>query len=594
MTAHHPRPIAQAGAIALLAVCVALLLPAGASAATATTPNACQLSYDGSYREQTGTVTADAAILGGGASVTPGQTVRQEAGSFDLEFPDGLIRDAYGAGFLREGANTIEATAWIVLEATNTAEGTKLFGPYTIEATTTVTAGSPNDGSPYQSHTPLQYTRPPLEQTDWTAAGGDVRIAQAPAGAFEEPLPLGPELNGAPAPRQPGGSLVLRYEFPDASGSPSIYADCQPGTSTGDEIDDDQGPEVAPGTATPFASFDGPLNVSCISEAGEPAREIEFATLALSASGFAPTYDSGASYTLTGARIAGTIPEEVVDTLDGAAGESRPYSLWATIAATGTSQPQQTVRIDSTYTAGSPLAFDLPLPPTTWTPSGNDPLVFRVAGQTPGAVDGGYVPYGSLTLRFGPAGAAQTLDCVRGAVAVTGSAPYSPLGREGSAGRYTIRPNATNPVLASATSTTPQDKPGDTPTDTPRVTPDPRVDPPPPPRPNPRGLGGIVSKRMTAKGRVARVVLACARVRRRCDGTIKVRTVTKIGKQRRAVDVGRAIRYSLRGGDRVSVRFDLSRPLRRALRRDAIRVAVTLTGKGGSKSTKRMTLAAAS
>ena len=133
-------------------------------------------------------VTIDTAVTPAG-EVIPGDAVRTDAGTVDIELPSYLARFGYAVGLLQPGDNELPVSVWAAIRATNTAERVRLVGPITTTARTTITA-DPTDGR-FISATPWTYTTPVVPALDWTAVGGDMVVSQAAAGAITQQLPVG-------------------------------------------------------------------------------------------------------------------------------------------------------------------------------------------------------------------------------------------------------------------------------------------------------------------------------------------------------------------------------------------------------------------
>lgn len=628
------------------ALALALLAPATASAATAITPNACLNSADvvDTYRQQSGTIIAASSLVAdpdhpSTTAALAGQQVHLGAGTFDFEIPEYLIKDGYAVGLLNAGPNTIEVKAWVAVQATNTVEGVQLIGPVTTQATTTVTVHPGDDA--YESSTPPAYTPPTLPQTTWTATGGDIVFSQAAGGAIGM-LPL----------QQPGGgmrtvvgSLVVQMFFNGGTAVNSVF-DCQPGEVVSEEYEG-IGSTFRVKPAVPVDSEAGPQNVTCVNEVGRfGTRELDPATVELTADPFPADYVEGSPFTLTGTRMKIALSPATVKSLaefaDGGTrlitpDESYPLTIWVTLAGANTTQGTQTLRVTTTYalheiSAGvwEAAAITIDLPNTTWSPTGGGELRFS-AGQ-PGSMPaqafvgpptggpGGAIvtstynasPYGSVVLRPGTEANPMTLDCSQAWFVIHDAAiAYSSLGRlappNGSGGRYEIK---SYPFLPALTEQPPIAPPPPPPPPPPPVTPPP-VPPPPPPPPVPpppapqpppppppavAGAGSVGSTKLKrdGKGRV-KVLVRCPKTAAiACAGTFRVRSAAKVrlGTRRsKVITIVVDRRYGVAAGKTATFTLPLSRDATIALRaRRTLQVVVSLKPATGKTVTKRLTL----
>ncbi len=624
MTVPSSPALRLAGLVAAAVALVlgALALAAPASAATATTPNACRYSIDGLWRDMPLEVTTTTSVLPDArypspTEAIPGLTVRSATGTFDVELPDYLARFGYGLGLLKPGPNTVQADVWLAVRGTNTKERTRVVGPVTLSATTTIDA-DPSSGD-FIGATPWSYSTPVLPQFDWLAVGGDVAISQAGPGTLPV-LPVGP--NDAPRALTGSAAIQLTFTTSPVVPSPSLYLDCQPGTTTGIEFDF-SGTGFAPLAPVAAATVPGPQNLLCLNDAGRQRtgtqadfpggqnRELDPLRAVVSAPGAATTFTPGATWTLPAGRLTTTLSPGTVATLgrfpDGggalvAPGATYPVTAWVTLAASNTAEGTRTLQVTGSWTpqpaatpvtASSPwqaaeIGFDLPA--TAWTPTGAGPVVVTLAppgttapitvtGPASGGPAGPVVgtafaqsPYGSVVLRLGTAANPASLDCVTGAVDVDDAGiAWSNAGRgappAGSAGRYAIDSNLDTPAIAVATAAV-----------IPPAPPAPPVVPAPPaPAPviTPGRLTG--SRLLVTRNRVA-LTVSCQGRTTACRGVLRVRTATKVkvGRRKAAlVTVVTARRYSVAAGRRAVLRFPLTaraRQLMAATRQVRVRV----------------------
>ncbi|MGD9570439.1 MAG: hypothetical protein AB7V62_00965 [Thermoleophilia bacterium] len=624
ITALPARLLALVAAAAAV-IAAGLALAAPAAAATATTPNACRYSIDGLWRDMPLEVTTSVSILPdprypSPTEVVPGLTVRSATGTFDVDLPDYLARFGYGLGLLKPGPNTVQADVWLAVRATNTKERTRVVGPVTISATTTIDA-DPSSGD-FIGATPWSYSAPVLPQFDWLAVGGDVAISQAGPGTLPV-LPVGP----GDAPRALTGSAAIQLTFTSSPvvPSPSLYLDCQPGATTGIEFDF-SGDGFAPQAPAVAATAAGPQNLLCLNDAGRQRvglqadfpggqnRELDPLRAVVSAPGAAATFTPGATWTLPAGRLTTTLSPGTVATLgrfpDGggalvAPGATYPVSAWVTLAAANTAEGTRTLQVTGSWTpqpaampvtSSSPwqaaeIAFDLP--PTTWTPTGAGPVVVTLAppastapitvtgpasGGPAGPVAGTTFtasPYGSVVLRLGTGANPAALDCVTGAVAIDdGGIVWSNAGRgappAGSAGRYAIDANLDTPAIAVATAASPAP---------PAPPAQPVVPAPPAPVPlvTPGRLAG--SRLLVTRNRVA-VTVSCQGRTTACRGVLRIRTAgkVKVGRRKAArITVVAPRRYSVAAGRRAVLRIALTPRARQLMTaRRQVRVRVEL------------------
>lgn len=300
----------------------AAFLLAWAAAPAQAASNACNFSVDDYW------TSIEVTLAGAGTpqtDVVPGDTVTLTGATASAVLPAYMAQLGYNVGILKPGENLIPVKVWVALQATNTLERVQLVGPVAVEARTTITT-APN--GEFLGATPITYTPPALPTTTWTAAGGDVALSQAPAGAITQRLPIGPD----DALRAVKGSAVILADL-----SPVRFSmDCQPGHGN----DTGTGPVVEPPAA--FDTRPGPRNQTCLDAAN--LRSFE----AVAFSGRAFSYTAGQPFTLSGLR---------------ATGADR-----VTLRGNGTAESTQTVP------GGA-------VPDTVWTPSGTGPITFT---QAPG------------------------------------------------------------------------------------------------------------------------------------------------------------------------------------------------------------------
>lgn len=230
-----------------------------------------------------------------GTEADPGRTISVAGNPIQVALASNLPKFGYQAGLLVAGLNTINAKVWVAVQATNTAEGVQVQGPFDVTATTTIEIDPGSDA--YVSDNGFQYTNPTLPHSTWTAVGGDVAFSQAGPNTLGT-LPVGP----GGANRTVAGSVVIQANLENDI---SFYMDCQPGATQDVNPNDGAGPTFQPATATSFDAIAGPRNVTCLSAQGRLAsgaaahlpagvtREIDPIGIELSATGNAPQATEG-------------------------------------------------------------------------------------------------------------------------------------------------------------------------------------------------------------------------------------------------------------------------------------------------------------
>ncbi|WP_157591992.1 hypothetical protein [Solirubrobacter soli] len=489
-------------------ITLVLVLALAAPASAATTPNSCRYSYDTLYRDMPVQLSGAAPDV---ASAVPGDTIHTAQGTAGVELPSYLASFGYAVGLLHEGRNDIPVKVWIAVRATNTAERVQVVGPIAVTATTVITV-DPADDNRFLSAAPFAYTTPVVPALTWTAAGGDVVVSQAHAGSITTQLPVG--TNGAL--RTVTGSAVIDAQF---AGGASIYMDCRPGRTTGIEFDF-AGPSYEPGPATPVATVAGPKNLMCI----RPDKTLVPVRGLLHVDGAPAEFTVGTPYVL---------PPATLET-DTAAG------AWsALVAASNTAERTQFVNGDG---------------PTTWTPTGEGPIEFRLAPP----ID---VASGSVLVGDG-------LKCVPGALSQDLAFTY----------------NLDTPVFARAVDSA-KPAPSVTPTPTPVAT----VAPTPTPTPTPRfkaPAGEVASTRLTSRGGKVELRIRCPSGSATCRGKITVETISK---PKRALTTRAS--YTIAPGRQRTITLKLSQAGRDAVKRQrSVKVRVTIATGAGVTATRRVTL----
>lgn len=422
----------------VLLIAVAALLMGAAPARAAT--NACNFSVDDYW------TSIDVALTGTGTpqtDVLPGDTVTLTGATAAAALPAYLAQVGYNTGILKAGENQIPVKVWVALQATNTLERTQLVGPVAIQARMTITTGP---GGAFVSATPITYTPPALPATTWTAAGGDLALSQAPAGAITQRLPIGPD----DALRTVKGSAVILADL-----SPVRFSmDCQPGRGN----DTGTGPIVA--APAPFDTRPGPLNQSCVDAGGSTHS---FASVTFT--GPVLEYAAGVPFTLRGVRADGADRVTIRGT-----GTVEGTQTVAAARAAGAARTGAARR--GAIGSASPLGD---VPDTVWTPSGTGPIAFT---QAPGL--------GSVLI--------GDRRCVNGIVRPDG----------------TVVDNPAPPVFATATIPPPPPPPVvEPPPAVVPVTPTPTATPSPKPKPA-TGRVSVRSTRLTLKRGKVKLQLACS------------------------------------------------------------------------------------
>jgi Calx-beta domain/K319L-like, PKD domain len=237
-------------AVAVLAFAAAavLFLPAGsASAASATTSNACANSVTANFSQIGVTTSGDDGLT----SVVPGGTTTTTGLSQSAAIPGDIFVAGYNLGLLTAGVNNVPANVRSTIEATNTVEGqqnTNTVGGTppngSVSVTTTITDpdGTPGTGDETATDASFSVT---YDDLTWTAgASGTIDYRQ-------QSIPTAPPTNAS-------NSLLINALV---GGIFTVTFRCAPGTVTGPD----------PGVITlidPAGSFDttagclGPTGIS--------------------------------------------------------------------------------------------------------------------------------------------------------------------------------------------------------------------------------------------------------------------------------------------------------------------------------------------
>lgn len=233
------RVVSSVVVIALLATGVVLFDAAGAepaAAASAEVQNGCRYSIDNKDRNVAVTLTG----TGSPRKVAPGDDVVLDGASLSAELPPWVPQYLYQGGLLSAGDNTVAATVWIAIEATNTEEGVQIV-EVPVEGHTTITPADPTNPLSTATATPLAVANAAIPSTTWHPTGGAIAFRQAGPGALAS-TPVGGTT--------PIGSMFLMATLSNGSTSITVKLDCRPGTV------DTETPPYAFVPATSWAAFD--------------------------------------------------------------------------------------------------------------------------------------------------------------------------------------------------------------------------------------------------------------------------------------------------------------------------------------------------
>lgn len=639
----------------------AFAFAAPASAGTIDTANACRYNVDGGWRDHRMPLTGVVTAVAGDLSRDPSQAVAGETLSLRVTpsspalIPDWIRREGFDRGFFRAGVNEFPVEMWFAIEGSNTVEGIQVRkvtanGRLVIRTNPDGSYRESDGGNPDESQDGFRLTDLPAIDTTWSAKGGRVEFRQASGGGLVR--------GGAEIPGVHGGSYtaegsILARVVGVAGEDSTLLLDCEPGVTTEGEGELHDGRRRY--QAKPFATVSVPGSV-CIDRFGRERldREIAGRGIELVREGDPQSAVAGQPLVLDGTRLEVELPREDVlemyrqtgpsATLIAAAGRhSYPLTGRVAIRATGTREGTQAVAVNGSWTidvdqpAGTsdrrdpgvtlrdladpsreqtgPVRLTVTLPSTTWTPTGDGPVGFSLAGPgtagplavvDPGVLPGGrddaftIHPYGAVLLRQGTDREGLDLDCLNGRIDVTGSTAYStrgnlPAAQGGSAGRYSLAAREADPFyvapLTVVDGPAPDGSGGGGPS-TPPLLGGGGFAPPPVLRPT-------AAKPTAKRLRVASTALrrsGTTRVRVRvanptaktARGSVRLRTTARvrIGGKRRIVTVARTT-YAIRAARTATVSLRLTADGRRLLAtRRSLEVRVELAPRGGSSVTR--------
>ncbi|MGD9697139.1 MAG: hypothetical protein AB7V42_15930 [Thermoleophilia bacterium] len=353
--------------LAAAALATAATAAGPATGATVVTPNACQYSYDGYWRNIPVTLEGTAP-----ATASPGATITTSGQATSAELPTWLGATGYQFGLFALGTNDFPATVWVAVQATNTAERIQTVR---LETTAHVTISLNELGQPQASA--ITYDPILLPNFDWRSTRGPVEVRQAPAGSLP-PIPVGPG-GGL---QKPDGSFYIRAEL----GALNLGLDCLPGAFTAD------GGSHSNQTAAPYASVD----VRAFDVIGDGAALADDRVDVRITGDDQPSGQPGQARTIQ-PTVTYTLSDAYLDDLDLPQG-TQPISLdvSAAIDGGGTAPARQvaTTRLTGAVTVGGagdaagPVTLSGALSPTSWTPlAGATALTFSAGpvGSLPGA-----------------------------------------------------------------------------------------------------------------------------------------------------------------------------------------------------------------
>lgn len=530
-------------AVALLLLAGALVAPASSAAATfpdTEFENQCQYSYDRYWRPVPmifgGRLTNGSGTeLAPGAQLAVGDTVRLEGGTVSAILPSWITTFAFEAGMIPLGDGEIPVTAYLALEATNTAEGVRAPIKLDTVARTHVVLG-PN-GLVDESLSSVLVDKAPLPVQTWTATGGEIQVRQGLAESLP-PLPVGH--NGAPV--NVRGSLYVDAALTFPSGEEyHLYLDCLQGAQV------DEGSthtDVISGSLASFAvpGFSGEVGGAPLTGPVDADLRYGGPLLRVAQNGSASLDGASLRVRLTEAQRTAWLGNATTARVTGTVNLAGARSVLATRPAA----VDQTVTIP----AAGPVTVNLPLAATQWTAATADGIDIR--GDR------------TIVLDATVNGAPRRLTLTR--ISATDPYPFARFLR-----------------------------PGPPPTPMPDRTPDPQPTPvptasptPPPAPPKQAGVAKVRSSSLKVKSNRVSAQLSCTG-ETTCTGTVTLRTAAKV--KRKYVTLTRSAKYSIAAGKRVTVRLTLSAAGKKHLRgKRRLSVAVDVKPATGKTVTKKLTL----
>ncbi|MBE2314561.1 hypothetical protein DVA67_001125 [Solirubrobacter sp. CPCC 204708] len=460
-----------------------------------------------------------------------------EGGTVSALLPSWMAEFAYTNNMIPLGDGSLDVRAWLALEATNTAEGVK--SPIVLDTVARSHVELGPSGVVDESRSWIGVENAQLPALKWTATGGEVAVRQAVAES------LGPVTLDDGRTRRPRGSLFVDARLPIGDGgSAHLYMDClqgkqvRDGETHTDELPGTFGTFSVPGFAGKVGdtSLPEPVDADLLTNAGPPRA------------------GAGQAAVLSSSSLRLRLTDAQRDLWFGNATDIT-VSGTLRLAGARSAEGTQEVEVERTATvpADGAVTLTLPLPNSTWTPTGTDGVDVRGAR--------------TLALDATAGGVTKQLTLTR----ITEGEPY-PFAR-------ILRPGA---PPASVT-------PTPTATPTPVATAAPVVTPTPTPTPTPKaGVAGVASKSLKVKSNRVSASLSCTG-QTTCRGTVQLRSATKVKKK--FVTLSKSVKYTVAAGKKATVRLTLSSAGKKFVRSKK-RVSVVLDVKPASGKTvsKKLTL----
>lgn len=535
-------------AVALLLLAGALVAPASSAAAAfpdSEFENQCQYSYDRYWRPVPmifgGRLTNSSGTeLAPGAQLAVGDTVKLESGTVSAILPSWITTFAFEAGMIPLGDGEIPVTAYLALEATNTAEGVRAPIKLDTVARTRVVLG-PN-GLVDESQSSVIVDKAPIPSQSWTATGGEVQVRQGLAESLP-PLPVGRD--GALVDVR--GSLYVDAALTFPSGEQfHLYLDCLQGKQV------DEGSThtdvVPPAMATVgVPGFQGTVGDVPLSAPVDAWYWASLGGMRVAAGGNALLEHAFLRVRLTAAQRQAWLGSATSATFTGS----------LELSGMRTSQGAQTVAIEQTQLvpADGPAQLDFRLSPTTWTAATGDGIGIR--GSRTAVLD--------ATVN----GIPRRLTLTR--ISAVDPYPFAQYLRPGPP----PTPLPTDPGDGGGGGGTQQPVP--------TVTPAPTAVPP-----RKAGVAKVSSKALKVKSNRVAAQLSCSG-ESACTGTVTLRTATKVKKK--YVTLTKSVKYTVAAGKQVTVRLTLSKAGKQYLSgKRRVSVALDVKPKSGKTVTKKLTL----
>ncbi|MCK9249744.1 MAG: hypothetical protein M0P31_12330 [Solirubrobacteraceae bacterium] len=353
---HHSLSARVATAFAVVALPLVALPATSAQAASVSAPQACHFDADDYWRSMPVTITGDLVDDVSGApvasAITPGTKVRLKDPTVDVSLShwDDMFQYAYDAGYIHEGAGQLPIDGWIALEGVNTAEG--VTGPIAF-STVADTFGAFGNSS-------ATFVPPAIDDVVWTAAGGSLRVRQAPATTMG-PIPVG-RVNDAPI--TVNGTLFIRMVMDDGL---RVRVDCQSGGSLDNGATHTTEPPVTLGSVR-VPGYAGDVDGADLADPVD--ADVDNETLPRAAAGVART-------------VTNTTVRVRLDATQAAAwlgvGGTVPVTASFDVHGARSVQGSRTVTSDpiDVEVAGGAQTVEIPVSVGEWTPTGDDGVDLR-------------------------------------------------------------------------------------------------------------------------------------------------------------------------------------------------------------------------